>query len=203
MRQQVFLLRTQSPQVPSPQRWSARAQQPLAELSVGAALLPVTELAQMFPLEQAGIAACLSAPQNPGVQTPAEPTEPAVLVVLAVQIALRLVLRPDDVRTQAKQLAAAPVSALQVPAQQVSPEGVPAAQAAGSTAPAVAVAAGLAEPAVAASVLEAVAGFAVPGSAGAEFVRAAGCGGLQSRRRPVGQQPFLMERYCLGRCHLV
>ena len=198
MRQQVFLLRTQSPQVPSPQRWSARAQQPLAELSVGAALLPVTELAQMFPLEQAGIAACLSAPQNPGVQTPAEPTEPAVLVVLAVQIALRLVLRPDDVRTQAKQLAAAPVSA-----QQVSPEGVPAAQAAGSTAPAGAVAAGLAEPAVAASVLEAVAGFAVPGSAGAEFVRAAGCGGLQSRRRPVGQRPFLMERYCLGRCHLV
>ncbi len=85
---------------------------------------------------------------------------------------------------------------------------MPAAQAAGSTAPAVAVAAGLAEPAVAASVLEAVAGFAVPGfavpgSAGAEFVRAAGCGGLQSRRRPVGQRPFLMERYCLGRCHLV
>ena len=195
MRQQVFLLRTQSPQVPSPQRWSARAQQPLAELSVAAALLPATELAQMFPLEQARIAARLAVARRqvaPVVALPwakplvaempaaaAEPTEPAVLVVLAVQIALRLVLRTDGCRTQAEQ------------------------QAAGSTAPAVAVAAGLAEPAVAASVLEAVAGFAVPGSAGAEFVRAAGCGGLQSRRRPVGQRPFLMERYCLGRCHLV
>src|SRR5699024_64492 len=155
-------------------------------LSVGAALLPVTELAQMFPLEQAGIAACLSAAQGPGVQTPAGPTEPAGLVVLAVQIALRLVLRTDGCRTQANQPACARVSARRVPARQESLGGVPAVQAAGSTAPAVA-----------------VAGLAVPGSAGAEFVRAAGCGGLQSRRRPVGQQPFLMERYCLGRCHLV
>ena len=173
----------------------------------------------MFLLEQAGIAVrpavarrqvapvvALPWAKAPVAEKPAaaaEPTEPAVLVVLAVQIALRLVLRTDGCRTQAEQQAAARVSALRVPARQKSPEGVPAAQAAGSTAPAVAVAAGLAEPAVAASVLEAVARLAVPGSAGAEFVRAAGCGGLQSRRRPVGQRPFLMERYCLERCHLV
>src|SRR5699024_9394970 len=105
----------------------------------------------MFPLEQARIAARLAVARRqvaPVVALPwakplvaempaaaAEPTEPAVLVVLAVQIALRLVLRTDGCRTQAEQQAAARVSALRV-----------------------AVAAGLAEPAVAASVLEAVAG---------------------------------------------
>src|SRR5699024_10189698 len=138
---------------------SDRAQRRLGELSVGAALLPATELAQMFPLEQARIAARLAVARRqvaPVVALPwakplvaempaaaAEPTEPAVLVVLAVQIALRLVLRTDGCRTQAEQQAAARVSALRVP-----------------------VAAGLAEPAVAASVLEADAGFAVLGSAG-------------------------------------